>query len=589
MASTKHPGRSALVLLLVILILLGGGIAAAVKWGTWQATPKLALDLEGGTQVILSASTPDGSPVKQDQLNRAIQIMGQRVNGLGVAETQITAQGGNNIVVDIPGSLDQQTADALRRTALMEFRPVLLVGPPQAEGQGKADQAGDKAKERDPNAGAPGADKKLPPTSTEWLTPAIRHEFNQLNCTDPKVLGTPRDKDPNKPLVTCAEDGHEKYVLGPAAVRGDEITSATVSNETTGGGQITNFYQVNLSFNPTGAKAFGDITTTLFNSQGDNRRFGIVLDGFVVSAPAVDQGPLTGGTASIHGSMTQKQAELLANQLRFGALPLKFQVQSEQQISATLGTDQLEKGLIAGAIGMLLVMAYSVLQYRALSMVTIASLVAASALTYGVITVMSNLPDIGFRLSLAGVAGLIVAIGFTADSFIVYFERVRDELRDGRGLSSAVEHGWRRARRTILASDAVNFIAAAVLYVLSVGSVRGFAFTLGLTTLIDLVVVFLFTHPMLQVLARTRFFGHGHRFSGLDPRQLGRSAPIYAGRGRIRGAEERGESLAERKARLAREQAKRDQNSSGGSDKHRGSVDHSATGDNTGGDHYGDR
>ncbi len=253
-----------------------------------------------------------------------------------------------------------------------------------------------------------------------------------------------------------------------------------------------------------------------------------MLDGEVISAPTVE-GVSSDGEASISGNFSQEQAKQLADQLKFGALPLQFDVASEQQISATLGSNQLQMGLIAGLIGLALVVLYAIGQYRALAVVTTTSLVVMGALTYGVLTVLSNIPEIGYRLSLAGVAGLIVAIAFTADSFIVYFERVRDEIRDGRGIVAAVDHGWDRAKRTILASDAVNLIAAIVLYVLSTGSVRGFAFVLGVTTVLDLVIVFLFTHPILQTLARTRFFGKGHPMSGLDPAMLGRSVPAYAG------------------------------------------------------------
>jgi preprotein translocase subunit SecD len=239
----------------------------------------------------------------------------------------------------------------------------------------------------------------------------------------------------------------------------------------------------------------------------------------------------------------------LANQLRFGALPLSFTVESTEQISALLGSEQLRKGLLAGLIGLALVVGYSLLQYRALGLVTVASLIVAGGLTYLAITLLSWI--YGYRLSLPGVTGLIVAIGITADSFIVYFERIRDEVREGRSLVAAVETGWSRARRTIIASDAINLLASVVLYLLAVGGVRGFAFTLGLTTILDLVVVMLFTHPVVSMLARTRFFGGGHRLSGFDAKHLGR-APAYAGRGRVRGSGER-MTIAERRA--AAEQA----------------------------------
>lgn len=314
------------------------------------------------------------------------------------------------------------------------------------------------------------------------------------------------------------------------------------------------------------AQDFAQMSTALYNGEGATPAFAIVLDGLVISAPTVEA-PSPGGEASITGQFTQEQASQLSDQLRFGALPLEFEVASEQQISATLGSDQLQKGLIAGLIGLALVVLYAIGQYRALAIVTTGSLLVMGLLAYGILTVLSNIPEIGYRLSLAGVVGLIVSIAFTADSFIVYFERVRDEIRDGRGIVAAVDHGWRRARQTILASDAVNLIAAVVLYALSTGGVRGFAFVLGVTTILDLLVVFMFTHPLLQTLVRTRFFGKGHPLSGLDPAMLGRNVPAYAGRGRVRtGSEARGRgraskaiepetrlTLAERKALAERE------------------------------------
>jgi preprotein translocase subunit SecD len=253
-----------------------------------------------------------------------------------------------------------------------------------------------------------------------------------------------------------------------------------------------------------------------------------VLDGQVISAPTTNA-VITDGRPQISGSFTQDSAKTLADQLKFGALPISFTVQSNNAISATLGSTQLLSGLIAGLIGLILVVIYSLFQYRALGLVTVASLVVAAALTYVVIALMSWRID--FRLSLAGVAGLIVAIGFTADSFIVYFERIRDELRDGKGLQSAVEAGWKRAKRTIYAAKAVNLLSAVVLYILAVGNVKGFAFTLGVTTVIDVIVVIMFTHPVLRLLATTRFFSSGNKLSGLDPTALG---AIYRGRAEFR-------------------------------------------------------
>lgn len=593
--------RIALAALAVLILFLGGGIAAGTKWGNWEPAPSLALDLAGGTQVILQATSRDGTPIDRDAMEQARQIISQRVNAMGVAETEITVQGGTNIVIDVPGTLDQATSDALRQTAAMGFRPVLGVVAPEGTGEalpsdgggsdagtGGQDGTGETSQPpADPSAAQfdplVGTDPSLapPPTtpgqdglahpawSMEWLTPEIQTELMTADCTDPAAQQERVSAAaPDEPVVACDPDGTQKFVLGPQVVAGSAIRDASVGSDMTPTGQPTGFFVVNMRFQDDVAQDFAQMSSALYNGEGATPAFAIVLDGLVISAPTVEE-PSPGGEASISGQFTQEQASQLADQLRFGALPLEFEVASEQQISATLGTDQLQKGLIAGLIGLALVVLYAIGQYRALAVVTTGSLIVMGLLAYGILTVLSNIPEIGYRLSLAGVVGLIVSIAFTADSFIVYFERVRDEIRDGRGIVAAVDHGWRRARQTILASDAVNLIAAAVLYALSTGGVRGFAFVLGVTTILDLLVVFLFTHPLLQTLVRTRFFGKGHPLSGLDPAMLGRNVPAYAGRGRVRtGAESRGRgrgsravepeprlTLAERKA-LAEKKAR---------------------------------
>lgn len=586
--------RTALGALAVLLILLGGAIGLGTARGGWDPVPKLALDLEGGTQVVLRAKSRDGAPISAESMDQARQIISQRINAMGVAETEISVQGGTNIVVDVPGKLDQKTSDALRQTAAMSFRPVIGVVAPEGTGAsdggasdaGSSDgKAGGESSKPGPDAsqktfdgvvgakpsdaGGAGADGlEHPAWAMDWATPAAQADLMEVDCTKPgKQQERVAEAKANEPVVVCDPKGTQKFLLGPEVVSGAAISDASVGADTTPTGQSTGYYLVNMSFQPEAGRSFGEMTKALHGGKGATDMFAIVLDGLVISAPRVEQ-PSPGGSASISGDFSHEEAAQLANQLKFGALPLEFDVASEQQISATLGTDQLEKGLIAGLIGLGLVVLYAFAQYRVLSLVTTSSLVLMGAFAYGVLTVMSNIPEIGYRLSLAGVVGLIVSIAFTADSFIVYFERVRDEIRDGRGIVAAVDHGWSRAKRTILASDAVNVIAAVVLYVLSTGGVRGFAFTLGLATLLDLMVVFLFTHPLLQALVRTRFFGKGHPWSGLDPAALGRSVPAYAGRGRVRTAAERGrrrggaetadsqpESLAERKARLQREAA----------------------------------
>lgn len=333
----------------------------------------------------------------------------------------------------------------------------------------------------------------------------------------------PGADDPKKKWVAaCDQDGSVKYVLGPVRVEGRQVASANAVPPDPTAGRAS--WSVSLNFKPQGAKEFGAVTTDASNADAltPQRQVAIVLDGIVVSAPKIDEGPILGGQASIDGppeSFTRQYADDLANVLKYGALPLKFQQSSIETVSPTLGKDQLDAGLLAGAIGLVLVALYSLLYYRGLGLVSIFSLLAAGTLTYQSVALLGKFID--FRLSLAGIAGLIVAIGITADSFVVYFERLRDEVREGRSLRSAVERGWERARRTILVADAVSFLAAAVLYLVSIGGVKGFAFTLGLTTLVDVVVVFLFTKPMITWLARLRFFAKGHPMSGLDARRLG--------------------------------------------------------------------
>ncbi len=368
---------------------------------------------------------------------------------------------------------------------------------------------------------------------TKVTSKAVIADFNRLNCTNKKwqqkIYGDNPAKwdDPTKQIVACDSSG-TKYVLDVAKVLGTNLTKvAAVLNS-------QSQWVVNFNLDGQGQKAFGQMTSTMvskyFNSQTQTAtsvldQFAIVLDGKVISAPQVTS-PITTGSGEITGpggSFTHGQATKLTNVLKYGAVPLAFTRQATDSISPQLGSSQLHAGLIAAAIGLLLVVFYSVFYYRGLAIVSVFSLATAALLTWLAVILLSKYQ--GFTLSLAGIAGLIVAIGITADSFVVYFERLRDEVREGRSLRAAVERGWQRARRTILVSDTVSFLAALLLYIIAVGDVRGFAFTLGLTTLIDIVVVFLFTKPMVTLLARTRFFSQGHRWSGLDPARLGAKSP----------------------------------------------------------------
>jgi preprotein translocase subunit SecD len=531
-STTERRALRSLVWLLVIIVALISGNAASVIWNEGSWTPKLALDLEGGTQLTLTPQLASGQSVSGDQLDQAVAIIRQRVDAAGVSESEINTQGGQNIVVSIPGTPDEATLQRIRSSAKLEFRAVLSADLASSSTIG---EEGDEAGEPDPSA-SPGEDGEptaapsptAAPTNASdlnWITPELQKQFDSFDCAS---LDTANVAPEDQPLVTCEVDSSLKYILGPVEVTGARISDATSGLIQSSAGVSTGEWGVFLEFDREGTTQFREVTERLVSLAGLQNQFAIVLDGRVISAPRTISA-ITDGKPQISGNFTQESAKTLADQLKFGALPIGFELQSQDQISATLGVSQLQSGIFAGLIGLGLVVLYSLLQYRALGGVTVASLLIAGSVTYLLITYLSN--QQGYRLSLAGVAGLIIAVGVIADSFIVYFERIRDELRDGRSVDGAVEAGWKRAFRTILISDVINVIAAVVLFVLAVGNVRGFAFTLGLTTIVDLIVVALFTHPMMQLLGRTQFFGGGHRLSGLDPKALG---AVYRGRAQFR-------------------------------------------------------
>lgn len=513
--------------------------------------PKLALDLQGGTQIILSPTLAQGQQVSEEQLAQAVEIIRQRVDATGVSEAQILTRGSSNIEVAIPGTPDENTLKLIRSSAKLDFRPVLVTSVSATTSAGSGEGSSLPAPSASPSNGS----------DLNWVTPELQATYDSLDCaTNFREPG--QVDDPTQPLVTCDVDGYAKYILGPVEVDGANIADANAGTRTTSTGASTNEWVVNLELDDDGTKRFAEVTQRLYPLEAPRNQFAVSLDGYVIIAPSTNA-VITNGNAEISGGFTKDSSKVLADQLKYGSLPIGFEVQSQENISATLGSEQLSGGLLAGLFGLILVVIYSLFQYRALAVVTVGSLAAAAVLVYLAIAVLSWRQD--YRLSLAGVAGLIVAIGITADSFIVYFERVRDELREGRSLPQAVELGWKRAVRTILVSGLVSLLAAVVLYLLTVGNVRGFAFTLGLTTLIDLFIAVMFTHPILQLLSRTEFFNSGHRFSGLDPRALG--ALNYRGRGQFRTAENLSKSaelkaskeankrqtLAERKASSAKE------------------------------------
>lgn len=585
-APAVRSARRSLTILLVFIIGLTGIIAFGVARSDATWTPKLALDLQGGTQILLAANQHDGKAVTGEQLDQAVSILRQRVNASGVSEAEITTQGSNHISVAIPGKVDDATLKRIEASAALDFRGVLLETvagsstPPveeapdsatgadgatdeattpesEASAEGDADPASPDAAVADPAAIDP---SPLPtnPADPAWLTPALLEQFASFTCDSPEALDV-ANAPADRPLITCDDTGLFKYVLGPVELTGDVITDAVAQKRTIQGGGTTNEWEVAITMDKTGAKKFGEVSVRLYGQDQPLNQFAFVLDGRVISAPTMNAQILDGRPA-ISGNFTQDSSKVLADQLKFGALPIGFTVQSQEDISSTLGSNQLLAGLLAGLIGLGLVVVYSLFQYRLLGLLTVASLAVAAILTYLLLTYFSWRN--GYRLSLAGVAGIIVAIGFTADSFIVYFERIRDALRDGFMIENAVENGWRKAFRTVLASDGVNFLAAAVLFVLAVGNVKGFAFTLGLTTIVDVVVVAMFTHPVMTLLSRTRFYREGHTASGLNPRQLGAvyrgraqfAEPVVVTKGsgkkvaRSRSEAERRQTIAERKA-----------------------------------------
>ncbi len=579
--SAHTAARRALLAMVLITVALVGLLTGAHQWGEARWTPKLGLDLEGGTQMILEPRLTGASTVSAEQIDQARDIIVQRVDAGGISGAEVTTQGGRNIVVSIPGTPTESTLNAIRRSSQMQFRPVLaiadgvlaptptdsasptvdpsaspapstteapVVSPaPEASPTAQSaipgalmdtptpaatDSASPAATPSpSPSASASGSNSSAPdPTSLEWVTPELQTLFAALNCADPGAVDSLID-DPAKPLVTCDQTGAVKYILGPVVVPGSEIQDAAAGYQALPSGQMSNIVEIQLTLKSTGAKEYADISRKMVNLSEPQNQLAATLDSKVIVAPRFNEAILD-GRASITGGFTIETARDLAQQLKFGALPISFDLQTREEISPTLGSEQLRYGLLAGLAGLVLVFLYSLAQYRVLGLVTVASIVFAGLLTYLAITILGWSHN--YRLDMAGVTGLIIAIGFTADSFIVYFERIRDELRSGRSLESAVATGWNRAKRTILAADGVNFLAAVVLYLLASSGVRGFAFTLGLTTLIDLLVTFLFSHPLVALLARRKFFRDGHPWSGLDPTKLGaQKRTSYAGRGRF--------------------------------------------------------
>lgn len=547
-AQQIRPWRYITAFLGIVVVLY----ALVFLTGDRKPLPKLGIDLQGGTQVTLTARTLNNTPPTKDQLTQARQIIDDRVNGLGVTGAEVV-QNGNNLVITVPGDQGGK-AKNLAETALLRLRPVIAgpfngapgasppapapspAGSPPGRTSGGSAEPGKPGRGTEPSSGRPtgvpgpgeaaphgqlllpgapppappppppGADGNPPTVASPELqkeialAQATRQSTNpqvqqlavqQLQCTGKDVLSG--YDDPGKPLVTCTQKGNQKYLLGPVMIEGRQIASASSGQDSRGVG-----YVVNLTFDSAGSRIWGDFTTA---NVGKMAAF--VLDGQIVSAATIDQ-PIVGGNTQISGGFSQAEAASLAGILKYGSLPLSFDTSNAETVSATLGLASLKAGLTAGAIGLALVFVYCLFYYRALGVLTILSLGLSGAVVYAVLVLLGR--SIGFTLDLAGVAGFIVSIGITADSFVIFFERLKDEVREGRSFRSAVPRGWSRARRTILTADAVSFLASAVLYILAIGDVRGFAFTLGMSTILDLVVVFLVTHPLVALAGSSRLF-----------------------------------------------------------------------------------
>jgi preprotein translocase subunit SecD len=551
----SSPGRT----LVIFFLALGVAYGLVALAGTWK--PALGLDLQGGTRITLTAT---GDNVTAASLTEAADIIDSRVNGSGVSEAEVTTNSNKYVMVEIPGASRADLVETVERQAKMNFRIVAKAADGSAAASGSpspssspgagvllpsdsatpkasqspkpkgrapftADKAkpsakpsasstaspsGDASPSADPSAPA-GADGGSPSIDDPlaWSLnpdPAWVAKFDKFTCP---ADGTATDvvDDPDKPLITCDRNG-VKYLLSTALIEGTQLTSASAGAPN----QQSLEWVVNIKFDGEGSKTFAEISRELYGTQ---RQFAIVLDGQVISAPTMN-GIITNGQAEISGSFTEDTARSLATSLKFGALPIAFEkTPTVEIIGPSLAGNQLQAGIAAGLLGLGLVMIYCLIYYRGLGVVVVASLVVAAAWTYALVLLLSK--TAGFTLTLPGIAGLIVAVGITADSFIVYFERIRDEMRDGKSMRVAVEAGWKRARNTCLAADTVSLLAAVVLYIFAAGVVKGFAFALGLSTLIDIMVFFWFTHPLVSYLARYPFFNKGHKLSGLDAENLG--------------------------------------------------------------------
>lgn len=553
----QWPKRALALFGLIVVVIY----ALVFFTGNRQATPKLGIDLQGGTRVTLA---PQGEDPTQDQLRQARNILEQRVNGMGVSGSEVVING-NTLVITVPGE-DASQAQAVGQTSQLYFRPV---AQPSAPDMDKLDKQLEDMANRWVKYGV--LDKDEANKKLEDVTNAVAQQEAQAEGKEPKDVKAPkvsakplddpsnsieqterRDEvtemllkdrqsddpttqaaasslltcqgsadplagadDPSKPFVTCDYDSGTPYVLEPAPLLngvededGTRLTGNEIdTNSPINGGLNPQSGQMEISFSfktgdgPNGSQTWADLTQEHLNDQ-----IAITLDSAVISAPVIQGATPYGSATSINGEFSQEEANNLANNLRYGALPLSFAGENGEpggtveSIPPTLGKAALEAGLWAGLAGLILVILYSLYYFRALSGVSVIFLLGSGLLTYGAIVLLGRW--IGYSLDLSGIAGLVIGVGATADSFVVYYERIKDELLEGRTFRSATQKAWERSRSTIVTGNAVTLIGSVIVYFLAIGEVKGFAFTLGLTTIFDLVVSFLVMAPVMQIIGR---------------------------------------------------------------------------------------
>ena len=487
-----------------------------------NTTPQLGLDLQGGISVVLAPKS--GAKVKSDALGQAVSIIRNRVDSLGVAEPEVSRQG-NNIIVDLPGVKDRARAiEIVGQTAELRFRPVLQQVPP--EGVDITTTTTAKAGATTTTAAGATTTTAKAATSSSSATTATTTQKGEIAqtasttattaaspttattapattpTTSPSLAGkiptTPEDQDaPDATVVLPIRKGSDnsasRLQLGPALMTGKDVKSADARFESGQG------WVVHLSFTGTGFSTFNNIA-----AQYVGKQIAIVLDGVVQSYPVIKDAKFDQNDVVISGNFKASEAKNLATVLRYGALPVPLERQTVQDVSPSLGKDQLKSGIVAGLLGLALVALYMLVYYRLLGMVIWAGLLLAAGALYTLTCWLGS--AIGLTLTLSGVTGIIVSVGITVDSYVVYFERLKDEVRSGKTIRSSLDRGFSRSFRTILAADLVSLIGAALLYFLAVGSVRGFAFFLGLSTLLDVFVAYFFMHPLVSIIGRKETF-----------------------------------------------------------------------------------